>query len=449
MGSPPVMGGIVGELAPTSDSVGLEMYELIEELYSIPRSLTGEGVRETLRRVRRQVPFQFFEVPSGTRIYDWVIPNEWNLRDAWIADLAGDRIVDLKESPLHVLGYSVPIRARIPVEELRPRAFALPEHPDWIPYRTSYYGETWGFCLTQRQSDALTDVEYDVCIDASLEPGHLTYAEFVIEGETESEVLFSANICHPAQCNDGLSGLALVTTLARHLRPRNLRYSYRFLLSPGTLGPLSWLAANEAGLSKLRHGLVVTCVGDRGRMTYKQTRRGDAEIDRAVASVLESSGDEHELRPFVPWGGDERQFCSPGFDLPVGVLTRSPPGEFPEYHSSADDLTCVSAAKLADSFQKYLAVIDLLETNATYVNRSPKGEPQLGRRGLYRTVSGGPAADSAIDERALLWVLNLSDGSRSLLDIAERSRVPFAGIRAAASLLKRHGLVEETRSASE
>jgi aminopeptidase-like protein len=442
------MAGIGHEVAPADDSVGLEMYELIEELYQIPRSLTGEGVRETLRRVGRHVPFQMFEVPSGTRIYDWVTPNEWNLRDAWLADVGGERIVELKESPLHVLGYSVPIRARIPVEELRRHAFALPEHPDWIPYRTSYYGETWGLCLTQKQLNALTDSEYDVCIDASLEPGHLTYAEFVVEGETESEVLFSANICHPAQCNDGLSGLALVTMLAKHLRPRNLKYSYRFLLSPGTLGPLSWLAAREARLSRIRNGLVVTCVGDRGQMTYKQTPRGDAEIDRAVANVLESSGDDHELRSFVPWGGDERQFCSPGFDLPVGVLTRTPPGEFPEYHTSADDLACVSAAKLADSFQKYVAVIEVLETNATYVNRSPKGEPQLGRRSLYRTVSGGPAADSTIDERALLWVLNLSDGSRSLLDIAERARLPFPRIRGAASALLRHGLLEETRSAS-
>jgi aminopeptidase-like protein len=442
------MPGVDAEFRPDGDSVGLEIYELIEELYPIPRSLTGAGVRETLRRVERHVPFEVFEVLSGTTIYDWVTPNEWNLRDAWLADVTGKRIVDLKDSPLHVLGYSVPVRARVPVEELRRHVFALPEHPDWIPYRTSYYGETWGFCLTQRQSNGLTDAEYDVCIDASLEPGHLTYAEFVVQGETDSEVLFSANICHPAQCNDGLSGLALVTMLAKRLRSLNLKHSYRFLLSPGTLGPLSWLASNEARLSRVRNGLVVTCVGDRGRMTYKQTPRGDAEIDRAVANVLESSGDDHELRSFVPWGGDERQFCSPGFDLPVGVLTRSPPGEFPEYHTSADDLACVSPAKLADSFQKFLSVVEVLETNSTYVNRNPKGEPQLGRRGLYRAVSGGPAADSTVDEQALLWVLNLSDGSRNLLDIAERSELPFARIRAAASALARHGLVEETEAAS-
>jgi aminopeptidase-like protein len=430
------------ETAATT-SVGQEMYELVEELYPIRRSLTGDGVRETIRRVARRVPFEMHEVATGTTVYDWVVPNEWNLRDAWIADLDGNRIVDLLESPLHVVGYSTPIRTRISAAELRRHAFTHPEHPDWIPYRTSYYQEMWGFCLTEKQLHALRDDEYDICIDASVEPGHLAYAEFEIAGETNEEILFSANICHPAQCNDGLSGLALVTILARRLRQRALRYSYRFLLSPGTLGPLSWLAANEDRVSRIRQGLVATCVGDRGAMTYKKSRQGVAEIDRAVTNVLATSGEEHEVRPFVPWGGDERQFCSPGFDLPIGVLMRSPPGEFPEYHSSADDLRCVSAAKLEDSLQKYMAVIDVLEGNATYLNQSPKGEPQLGRRGLYRAVSGGSAGDTAIDEQALLWVLNLSDGTNSLLDVAERSALAFARIRRAASQLAEHGLLQD------
>lgn len=424
------------------------MYELIRELYPIPRSLTGSGVRETLRRVARHVPFQIFEVPSGTAIYDWVIPNEWNVRDAWIVDSRGNRIVDLKDSPLHLLGYSMPIRARISVEELLQHVFTLPEHPEWIPFRTSYYGETWGFCLTQKQLEGLTDCEYDVCIDASLEPGHLAYAEFFIQGERHSEVLISANVCHPAQCNDGLSGLVLVTMLAKHLRAVPLKYSYRFLLSPGTLGPLAWLSANEARLPRIRHGLVATCVGDSGSMTYKETRRGDAEIDRVVANVLESSGDAYEIQRFVPWGGDERQFCSPGFDLPVGVLMRTPPGAFPEYHSSADDLTCVKPDRLGDSFEKYMAVINVLEHNATYVNRNPKGEPQLGRRGLYRSVSGGASTDSEADERALLWVLNLSDGSHTLLDISNRSKIAFPAIRKAAEALAEHGLVEQAGNAA-
>jgi aminopeptidase-like protein len=430
------------ETAATT-SVGQEMYELIEELYPIRRSLTGDGVRETIRRVARRVPFETHEVATGTTVYDWVVPNEWNLRDAWIADLEGNRIVDLQESPLHVVGYSMPIRTRISAAELRRHAFTLPEHPNWIPYRTSYYGQMWGFCLTEKQLHALRDDEYDICIDASFEPGHLTYAEFYLAGETNEEILFSTNICHPAQCNDGLSGVALVTMLASHLRLRNLRYSYRFLLSPGTLGPLSWLAANEGRVSRIRQGLVATCVGDRGAMTYKKSRQGAAEIDRAVVNVLAASGEEHEVRPFVPWGGDERQFCSPGFDLPIGVLMRSPPGEFAEYHSSADDLRCVSAAKLEDSLQKYMAVIDVLEGNAKYLNQCLKGEPQLGRRGLYRAVSGGSAGDAEIDEQALLWVLNLSDGTNSLLDVAERSGLTFARIRTAASQLVERGLLED------
>jgi aminopeptidase-like protein len=438
------MAHVARERSPVGDySSGSEMYDLIRELYPIARSLTGEGVRETLRRLHRYVPFQLIEVPSGTRVYDWVVPDEWNIREAWIADPSGNRVIDLIDSPLHVLGYSIPIRTRIPFEELRRHVFTLPEHPNWIPFRTSYYGKTWGFCLTQKQFDGLTASEYEICIDASLEPGHLTYGEFFIQGEREDEVIVSANVCHPAQCNDGLSGLALITMLARYLLGRELRYSYRFLLSPGTLGPLSWLSANEEKVSKIRHGLVATCVGDSGRLTYKRTRRGDAEIDRAVTNVLKHYADDYEIQPFVPWGGDERQFCSPGFDLPVGVLMRTPPGAFPEYHSSADDLTFVRPDMLDDSFAKYLTVIDVLERNATYVNRNPKGEPQLGARGLYRTISGGASATSEANERTLLWVLNLSDGRHDLLEISDRSGSTFSEVRAAAEVLERHDLLEE------
>jgi aminopeptidase-like protein len=427
---------------PSNELIGEEIYALIAELYPISRSLTGDSVRETLGLVGRHVPFQVLEVETGTRVYDWVIPNEWNLREAWVADRGGRRIIDVAQSPLHVLGYSIPFRGRVSLEELRHHLYTIPSRPNWIPYRTAYWGETWGFCIAQNQLENLTEPEYEVCIDASLEPGYLTYGEFALEGDSEAEVLVSANICHPAQCNDGLSGLALVTMLAKHLQHRRRRYSYRFLLSPGTLGPLTWLWSNEDKLARIRHGLVATCVGDRGRMTYKRSRHGDAEIDRVVASVLAASGDDHDVRPFVPWGGDERQFCSPGFDLPVGVLTRSPPGEFAEYHSSADDLTFVTAEKLADSFDKYNAVFDVLERNATYMNLSPKGEPRLGEHGLYHTVSGDPSAAGS-DERAVLWVLNSADGSKSLLEIAELSGMPFSEIHAAAKALEAHGLVEE------
>jgi aminopeptidase-like protein len=429
---------------PSDESIGVQIHDFIAELYPIFRSLTGEGVRETLVRVARHAPFQIVEIPTGTRVYDWVIPKEWSVREAWIADSKGRRIVDVAESPLHVLGYSVPFKERVALEELRRHLYTLPHRPDRIPYRTAYWEETWGFCITQNQLEQLTDAEYEVCIDSSLEPGHLTYAELALQGESDAEVLISANICHPAQCNDGLSGLALVTMLAKHLRRRSRRYSYRFLLSPGTLGPLAWLWSNEDKLGRIRHGLVATCVGDRGTMTYKRSRRGAAEIDKVVEHVLRSSGDDHEIRPFVPWGGDERQFCSPGFDLPVGVLTRSPPGEFDEYHSSADDLSCVTRESLADSFEKYCTVFEVLERNVTYLNLSPKGEPRLGERGLYHTVSGDPSAAGA-NERAVLWVLNASDGNTSLLDIAERSALPFSAIQAAAKALETRGLVKENR----
>jgi aminopeptidase-like protein len=418
------------------------MYRLIERLYPICRSLTGDGVRQTLAALREYIPLEVREVPTGTPVFDWTVPKEWNIRDAYVKGPSGERVVDFRESNLHVLGYSVPVRKGLRLSELREHLHSLPERPDWIPYRTSYWHETWGFCLAHKRLLDLPDGEYEVCIDSSLEDGHLTYGELALLGETADEILISTHICHPSLCNDNLSGVAIATFLARQLAeaPRR-RYCYRFVFLPGTIGPITWLALNEDRVARIRHGLVLALLGDPGGCTYKRSRRGDAEIDRAAEHVLRHSGSEHRVIDFSPYGYDERQYCSPGIDLPMGRLTRTPHGEFPEYHTSADDLDLVRPEHLADSLAKAAAILKVLEANATFVNESPKGEPQLGRRGLYRSLGG--EAQGREQEHAMLWVLNLSDGRHSLLDVAERSGLPFQTIRQSAETLLQHRLLRE------
>jgi aminopeptidase-like protein len=426
------------------EQAGPEMHDFIAALYPICRSITGDGVRRTLAAVGGHVPVDVVEVATGTPAFDWEVPREWNIRDAWIADTTGRRVVDFRESNLHVVGYSVPVNERMTLDELKPHLHSLPEQPDATPYRTSYFQENWGFCLPDRQLNALPAGDYDVVIDSTLADGHLTYGEVVLPGETEEEIVVSCHICHPSLCNDNLSGIAVATWLARIVAARSRRrFTYRFLFLPGLIGPIVWLSRNEDRLDRIRHGLVLACIGDAGGSTYKRTRRGDADIDRAVEHVLRHSGPDYRIVEFTPFGYDERQFNSPGFDLPVGLLMRSPYGEYPEYHTSADDLSVVRAEALADSLAKLLAVFDVLEHNVCYVNLNPKCEPQLGRRGLYRTLGGGGFREL---EQALLWVLNLSDGHYSLLDVADRAELPFAAIRRAADALREVDLLAEAGS---
>jgi aminopeptidase-like protein len=288
--------------------------------------------------------------------------------------------------------------------------------------------------------------EYEVVIDSSLEDGHLTYGEYFIPGERSEEVLISCHACHPSLCNDNLSGVAVATFLAKHLSSAALRYSYRFLFIPGTIGSITWLCLNEERAAEIRHGLVLTCVGDRGGLTYKRSRRGAAEIDRAAEHVLKQSGEPHQILEFSPYGYDERQYCSPGFNLEVGCLMRTPHGRFPEYHTSADNLDFVDPAALSDTALKCLSIFSVLENNRAYLNRNPKCEPQLGKRGLYSAMGGSEVKEL---ELAMLWVLNLSDGSAPLLDIAERSGLRFDLIQRAADLLENHDLLERTRVSSE
>jgi aminopeptidase-like protein len=427
-----------------SRGAGSAMHRFAEELYPINRSLTGDGVRQTLEQVGRRIPLQVIEVPTGTPVLDWTVPREWRIRDAWIDGPNGERIVSFSDHNLHVMGYSVPVRRRMPLPELQEHLFSLPEQPDLIPYRTSYYNEDWAFCVTDAQRRQLPEGEYDICIDSSLEDGSLTYGECYLPGEEETEVLISCHVCHPSLANDNLSGIVVATWLAESLASRARRLSYRFVFVPGTIGAIAWLARNEQTLSRISHGLVLTGIGDPGHSTYKRSRRGDADIDRAFAHVLEQSGEPYELQEFSPWGYDERQYCSPGFNLPVGCLMRTPHGHYPEYHTSADDLDFVRPDALESSFRTCLSVFEVLEENRTYVNLSPKGEPQLGRRGLYAAIGGD--ADRARSQLALLWVLNFSDGTNTLLDIAQRASLPFDVIRRAADILRDHDLLAEAAS---
>jgi aminopeptidase-like protein len=422
-----------------AEKTGAEMFRFMKELFPICRSITGDGIRETLRRIGERIPLELHEVPSGTDVFDWTVPKEWNIRDAYIEDPTGRRVVDLADSNLHVVSYSVPVDTRMPLSELKEHIHTLPDQPNLVPYRTSYYSEVWGFCMAYEKFRTLEDGEYVVRIDSSLEPGSLTYGECYLPGETEAEVLISCHCCHPSLANDNLSGIALATRLAEHLEGLSLRHSYRFLFIPGTIGSITWLALNEDHADRIEHGLVVTCVGDSGPATYKRSRRGNALIDRGAEHILRHSGQPYRVIDFSPYGYDERQYSSPGFDLPVGSLTRTPHAEYPEYHTSADDLAFVRPGALAASLDLYLRVLDVLDNDGLYVNLAPKGEPQLGRRGLYPLLGAqGPGPELM----ARLWVLNQCDGRNSLLDIAERARMPFTAVKDAAEVLLEGGLLD-------
>lgn len=417
---------------------GEELYHFAAELYPICRSITGSGVRQTLAAIRQRIPLDIVEVPSGTPVFDWTVPKEWNIRNAYIKSPDGDCVIEFQRSNLHVLNYSVPVHATMPLSELKPHLFTLPDKPDWIPYRTTYYQESWGFCLPHRQMLSLPEGEYEVHIDSTLEDGHLTYGECFLPGRTTDEVLFSCHVCHPSLANDNLSGVAVATFLAQSLAGLNLRYSYRFLFIPGTIGAITWLARNREHVGRIRHGLVLTCLGDTGGFHYKKSRRANAEIDHVVSHVLQRGKEPSDILEFSPYGYDERQYCSPGFDLPVGCLMRTVWNSFPQYHTSADNLDLIQPDALAASLRVSMAVVDVLENNRRYCNQNPYCEPQLGRRGLYRST-GGNTIDEEITAR--LWVLNLSDGQHSLLDIADRSGLSFQTICDAVEPLSQAGLL--------
>ncbi len=422
-------------------SLGKDMHLLATELYPICRSITGNGVRQTLNILKEQIPLKIYEVPSGTKVFDWEVPKEWNINDAYIKNSSGEKIVDFKDHNLHVLNYSTPVRGEISFEELTKHLYYLPDYPDWIPYRTSYYKEDWGFCLTYNQYKTLKDEKYEVHIDSSLKAGHLTYGECFIQGELSDEILISAHVCHPSLANDNLAGISVVTFLIKRLLKEKTRYSYRFIFIPGTIGAITWLSVNESKVSNIKHGIVASLLGDPGHFTYKRSRKGNAEIDQVAEMVLKSRNTQNQIIDFFPYGYDERQFCSPGFNLSVGNLSRTPFGQYIQYHTSADNLDFIKEESLEDSYNTYLEIIFVLEGNRRFLNTNPKCEPQLGKRGLYSLKGGNN--DAKEFQLALLWVLNLSDGEHSLMDICKRANMKFETIHFAASKLEECNLLRE------
>jgi aminopeptidase-like protein len=420
---------------------GQAMHDLVRRLFPLCRSITGAGVRRTLEIVGESIPLTVHEVASGTQVLDWVVPPEWNIRDAYVADAAGRRVIDFAASNLHVVGYSIPVDTTMSLDELRPHLHTLPEQPDLIPYRTSYYKQDWGFCLNQRTLDTFVDGGYRVVIDSTLADGSLTYAEHVVPGQVSDEVLISCHICHPSLANDNLAAIAVAVQMAGRLVSMEPWYTYRFLFIPGTIGSITWLARNFEHVERVRHGLVLACAGDPGSLTYKRSRRGDAEIDRVASHVLRDSGRAHRIVDFSPYGYDERQFCSPGFNLGVGCLTRTPYAGYPEYHTSADNPDFVTPQAMVDTLAAMWEIVGVLERNRRYLNLSPYGEPQLGKRGLYESLGG--RSDTKAAQLAMLWVLNYSDGEHDLLDIAERASLPFAAVADAARALLQAGLLKE------
>lgn len=428
------------DLRNNANSIGSEMYHLMENLYPICRSITGNGVRQTLTEIKKYIDLQVHEVPTNTQVFDWTIPKEWNITDAYVADSKGNKVVDFKKSNLHVVSYSIPIRKKMHLAELKQHLYTIPDLPNTIPYLTSYYKEDWGFCMAHKDFLNLKDEEYEVVIDSTLRNGSLTYGEFFIPGSTSDEILVSCYVCHPSMCNDNLSGVVLTTLLARELSKVKTNYSFRFLFVPETIGAISWLAANEKNLSKIRHGLVATCLGDPGISTYKRTKHGKAEIDRAVEYVLKNTKDDYQILDFFPTGSDERQFCSPGINLDVGSLMRTPYGKFAEYHTSDDNLKFVQPQFLGDSYSKYLQTIFVLENNKKYLNLNPKCEPQLGKRGLYRQIGGQKITKNS--ELAMFWMLSLSDGLHDIIDISEKSGLEFEVLFEAAQKLEKSNLLK-------
>lgn len=417
------MEPIITEITNNRDRYGKEIFDCIDRLFPICRSITGNGVRQSLSILQKIIPLKLHEVPSGEKVFDWSIPKEWNIRDAYIIDPDGNKIVDFSEQNLHVLNYSIPVDQKVSLEELKKHLYTLPDQPDVIPYRTSYYKEIWGFCIEYSKFQKLKPGNYHVYIDSSLEKGSLTYGEYYIPGKMKDEVLVSTHICHPSMCNDNLSGMGVVSFLARELSRLDTRYSYRFLFVPATIGSIAWLSLNEDKTNNIKHGLVASLLGDSADFTYKKSRRANAEIDRIAAYAMQQLPGSNKIIDFFPYGYDERQYCSPGFNLPVGALSRSEYGSFPEYHTSADNKDLIKAEKLTDALLAFVKIFQILEANNLYMNTNPKCEPQLGKRGLYDKIGG--SNESKTLQMASLWVLNQSDGKHDLLDIAEKSGISF------------------------
>jgi len=418
-----------------------ELENYFDRLCPICRSLTGNGNRETLKILSEIVDLNITEIPSGTACFDWNIPPEWNVKEAWIKDPKGNIVVDFKNNNLHLVGYSIPFKGRISLSELKSHLYTLPEQPDLIPYITSYYKERWGFCITHNQLLSLQEGEYEVCIDSSLDTnGSMTIADALIKGQTDAEILLSTYICHPSLANNELSGPLVSSFLYRSLKTRKLRYTYRFVFVPETIGTIYYLSKYGEHLKKkLGAGFVVTTIGDNGTFTYKRSRRGNSLADKAVELVLKQQEKDYTIEDFYPQGSDERQYCSPGFNLPVGSLMRTRYWNYKEYHTSGDNKKIISFDAMQKSIETYLDVLNLMEANLKYINKMPFCEPQLGKRGLYSTIGSKKSPDHLTP---MMWLLNLADGTNDLIDIANRSNIPYKQLIDVAELLISKDLLE-------
>ena len=419
------------------------MVKLIKELFPICRSLTGEGNRKTLQILKKEIPnLELNSVKSGTKVFDWKIPKEWKIRDAYIKDSDGKKIVDFKKSNLHVMSYSIPINKKMNLSELKKHLITKKETPNYIPYATSYYEKNWAFCISYNQYKNLKDDEYQVVIDSELFDGVMDYGELYLKGKSKKEILFSTYICHPSLANDNLSGIYVLTELAKYLvNQTDLQYSYRFLFVPETIGVISWLSKNRNHLNFIEGGLVATCLGDNGDIHYKRSRRGSSIIDKVVEKVLVDYNQKHIISDFYPFGSDERQYCSPAINLNIGSLMKTPYLEYEEYHTSGDNLQFISKKHLKISLNLYKKVVYYLENNFYFINVNPHCEPQLGKRGLYRTIGAKKESNENL-RKAFLWILNYSDGNYSLLDISKKSNIDFTTIREASLILAEKELLK-------
>lgn len=417
----------------------LEAY--FDRLWPINRSLTGDGNRETLKILSEIIPLNIYEVPSGTTCFDWTVPPEWNVKEAWIKDDNDNTIVDFKEHNLHLLGYSEPFDGLLTYEELKEHLYTLPEQPELIPYLTSYYSRRWGFCMSHNQYENLDrNTKYKVKIASSLdENGSMTYGDLVLKGKTDREILLTTYICHPSMANNELSGPLVIAFLYDQLKDRDNYYTYRFVFAPETIGSIYYLSRyGEHFKEKLAAGFVLTCVGDDGHFTFKRSRKGNTLADRAVETVLAQTEDTFDQLDFVPRGSDERQYCSPGFNLPVVVLTRTTYGQYDAYHTSGDNKDFISFAAMEETVNKYLSIFKLIEKNKKYINQYPYCEPQLGKRGLYPTLS---EREKELEIDAMMWILNYSDGEHDLLDIIKKSSIDYRVILNVADRLMENGMI--------
>ena len=424
---------------------GKRMHELMTRLFPLCRSITGNGVRETLRILQESIPLVMHEVPSGTPVFDWVMPKEWNIRSAWIQDSKGNTIVDFSNNNLHVVGYSLPVDARLPLAELQEHLHSIPEQPDAIPYVTSYYKEQWGFCMTHRVLQSLADDTYHVFIDSTLMPGSLTYGELILPGKSEKEVFLSTYLCHPSMANNELSGPVVTAALANWLMSEPRRYTYRIIFIPETIGSLAYLSKNLDVMKKnIIAGFNITCVGDDRAYSYLPSRDGNTRADTVAQRALQARHPDFVRYSFLDRGSDERHYCSPGVDLPVVSIMRSKYGTYPEYHTSLDNLQLVTPSGLQGGFDVLKECIEWIEHNRTY-RATCLGEPQLVRHGLYPTTMDH-RGNVSVDMQRLKNLQNVlvhADGDHDVPTMAEMLDVPEADIRRTVAALLEAGFLVE------